>query len=88
MRCHCKRADLFTGLYKYVTTGLSPYLFSGMEAAYRGRVNCMYDGGLDDEDEVEDGLSGVGGDGELLQEIPDVRPHCLIKAPAPVLIRP
>ena len=45
-----------------------------MEAAYRGRVNCMYDGGLDDG-EVEDGCGG--GDEELLQRIPDVRPHCL-----------
>ena len=55
-----------------------------MEAAYRGRVNCMYDGGLDDDDdgEVEDGLSG-GGDGELLQEIPDIRPFCRIKATRP-----
>ena len=65
-------------------TRRNPYLFSGIEAAYRGRVNCMYDGGLGDgEGEVDD---GCGGDGELLQQIPDVRPHCFIEAIA--LTRP
>ena len=49
-------------------------------------MNCMYDGGLGDgEGEVDDGCGG-GGDGELLQQIPDVRPYCLIEAIA--LTRP